>query len=456
MFFIDNNFFDVIVVGGGPAGLSFAVEFKKLYSEKKILVVRGNVKPEVPCGIPYVFNSTTPTKNLLPEIYDKFNIDLIVDDVLKVDVDNKKVFTKNNNVFYYDKLVLATGSKPRKIPNTENIDGVFYVYKNFEYVSFLKKKFEESKDIVLLGGGFIGVEFADEFSKSKDKNITLIERGSHILNHILDFETSIFVKDKLESLNVNVLTNTFVKEFVLYENSNKLKGLILNDDSFLKADFVLVGIGAEPNVDLALNSNINIFEGFVEVDDYQRTKSKDVFAIGDCAFKKSFLTGKACKVLLATTAVVEARFLAHNIYNINFFRKVKGVIPTSGSVVGNLFIASSGVTEEDLVKDNFSFFSSSIMVDDKHPCSLPEDHKIFFKGIFSYEGKLLGAQILGFGTDKVGEMINVVNVLLENNMSVFDIVNLQLASHPKLHSSPLHYPLIQVALDVISRMKIKK
>ncbi len=444
-------FFDVIVVGGGVAGLSFSTEFKQLYPDKKVLVIRGNDKLEIPCGIPYVFTTLSPEKNLLPEPYDKLNISLLIDDVLKVDVDNKKVFTKKNNVFSYDKIVLATGSKPRKV-NFE-AENIFYVYKNFEYISFLRKKFEESNDVILIGGGFIGVEFADEFSKS-NKNITLIEKSSHVLNHILDFEVSSYVKKKLESKGVKFFFNKNIKDFLIEDN--KVKGLYLDDDTFVKADFVLVGIGAESNVDLALNSNIYVEDNAIFVDDYFRTKSKDVFAIGDCALKKNFFTGKNAKILLASTAVVEARFLAHNIYNINFFRKVKGTIPTSGSAVDNLYIASSGITEEDAIRENFSYFSSSIMVDDKHPCSLPEDHKIFFKAIFSSEGKILGAQILGFGTDKIGEMINTVNVLLENNMSVFDIVNLQLASHPKLHSSPLSYPLVQVALDVIKKMKEKQ
>ena len=451
-------FYDVIVIGGGVAGLSFSVEFKKNFSDKKVLVIRGNDKLEIPCGIPYVFTTLSPDKNMLPEPYNDLNIDLLIDDVLKVDYNNKKVYTKKNNVFSYDKIVLATGSKPRKLKYKVNdefkilddVEGVYYVYKNFDYISFLRKKFEESNDVVLIGGGFIGVEFADEFSKS-NKTVSLIERSSHLLNHILDFEVSEFVKKELEKKNVNLYFNKNIKEFVI--ENNKIKGLILDDDTFIKADFVLVGIGAVPNIDLALNSNIFIEENAVFVDDYFRTKHKDVYAIGDCALKKDFLFDKPCKILLATSAVVEARFLAHNIYNINFFRKVKGTIPTSGTVVGNVFVSSTGITEEDALNENLSYFSSSVMVDDKHPCSLPKDHKIFFKAIFSSDGRILGSQIIGFGTDKVGEMINMVNVLLENNMTVFDIVNLQLASHPKLHSSPMHYPLILCALDVIKKMK---
>jgi len=159
------------------------VTARRYYSDKKILLIKSVGNGVIPCGIPYMFTTLEkPECNALGNApLEKNNVDIKVDEVVSIDKQAKQISTKNNETLGYEKLILATGSNPI-IPNIEGKEkkGVYCVYKEMNYLENLKQDINNAKNIVIVGGGFIGVEFADEFSSLKDhslQNKNLLKRG---------------------------------------------------------------------------------------------------------------------------------------------------------------------------------------------------------------------------------------------------------------------------------------
>nr|HPN72432.1 FAD-dependent oxidoreductase [Candidatus Omnitrophota bacterium] len=169
---------DVLIIGAGPSGMVTALTACKYYPDKKITVIRSIEKGVVPCGIPYMFFSLKdPEENKVGvQALEAKGVKVVCDEVLKIDRKNKKVITGKGNEYGYEKLVIATGSKPIK-PPIPGIDkkGVYFAYKDMNYLKTAVADMKLKKKILILGGGFIGVEFADEISKMKNVKVYLAE-----------------------------------------------------------------------------------------------------------------------------------------------------------------------------------------------------------------------------------------------------------------------------------------
>jgi len=161
---------DILVVGGGPAGIISAVTAKKYYPDKDILLIKNIANGCIPCGIPYMFNSLkNPDDNKLGNAaLDKHNIKVDVDEAIKIDRNQKEVIFKSGAVCKYEKLILAIGSNPI-VPPIKGVEkkGIYPIYKDMDYLKRAIEEVKKAKDILIVGGGFIGIEFADELSKSE-------------------------------------------------------------------------------------------------------------------------------------------------------------------------------------------------------------------------------------------------------------------------------------------------
>jgi NADPH-dependent 2,4-dienoyl-CoA reductase/sulfur reductase-like enzyme len=170
--------YDIVVIGGSAAGLTAAITGRRFYPEKSILIIRNEERVLIPCGIPYIFGTVgSPSNNLVPDAaLEKNNIELLVDEAVRIDKNNKIIETKKGDEIQYDKLVIATGSLPI-VPPIDGFDkeNVFTVKKDVNYLQKLLNKVNESSDMVVVGGGFIGMEFADECKKNRDINISIVE-----------------------------------------------------------------------------------------------------------------------------------------------------------------------------------------------------------------------------------------------------------------------------------------
>lgn len=438
---------DVLIIGGGPAGIVCALTARWNYPEKKILLMRDVERGVIPCGIPYMIASLQkPEQNAMSyAALEKQNIELVVDRAVKIDRKNKMVHTESGNDYQYEKLVLALGSNPI-IPPIPGIDkkGVYSIRKNMDYLEDMVGYAKKCRRVLVLGGGFIGVELADELSKFKGPKVKIVEMLPHLLANSFDPEFSKMVEEKLVSQGVEILTGTKVEEVM---GDEMVRGVRLSTGEEIDVDCVILGVGASPNTKLALDAGLELGKGRgIWVDEYMRTADPDVFAIGDCAGKRDFFTRKDAPVLLASIATAEARIAGANLYKLKVLRENKGTIGIFSTYVGGLVLGSAGLTESTAKREGFDVVSGRAEVVDKHPSALPGANKVLVKLVFSRESEaLLGGQVAG--GISCGELINTIGIAIQKRFTITELETLQMATHPYLTPPPTMYPLVLAAQD---------
>jgi len=437
---------DVLIIGGGPAGIVTAVTAKQNYPEKKIVVVRKEQRVAVPCGIPYIFGTLRDVeKNLIPDsVLTSKGIEILVDEIVDVDTEKKIAKSKEHGNIEFEKLIFATGSKPIK-PPIKGIDGnnVFFVKKDPQYLQELLKRVDESEGIVIIGGGFIGVEFADELRKL-GKKVSIVEMLPHVLSASFDDDFCALAEEELRRTGVEIYTNSKVVEI-------KENRVILSSGKEIPGDIVIVSVGARPNTDLAEKIGLKVSKNGIVVDEYMRTSHPDIFAVGDCAEKRDFFTREVKPVMLASVASAEARIAGANLYKIKAFKQFKGTLGIFATKVGNLALGAAGLIERQAKKEGFDYVVGRSEVVDKHPGTLPGTSKVRVKLLFTKQGGFfLGAQIAG--GDTVGEMINLVGFAIESGYTASRYMNLQIGTHPLLTPAPTAPATIKAVEDALKKM----
>lgn len=446
----NDDYYDIIIIGAGPAGMTAAINARTYYPKKTILVVRNVSQGVVPCAIPYMFTELkTPEENLIQCGQAKdLKINILNSEVVNVNKKKKIIETTQKNV-NYKKLVLALGSKAL-VPPIKNINkkGIYPIHKDFSKLSCLKDEFSKAKNIVVAGGSFIGCEFADELANLKDKKITVVELLPRVLS-TFDEEFSKLGFEELKNKGINIITNNGIKSFECSEGSDRVNKIILNNDEELCADLVILGLGARPQTSLAKKIGLKLTSrSFIKVNKKMITSDKNIFAIGDCASKKFLLDGEDSGIMLASIAAREARIAASNLFSSKKNSLVdRGIIGSYSTKINNLVLASTGYTEEQLKKNDESYLKSFIEVPDRHPGKMPDASIIRLKLLFNKKRVLVGAQVAG--GESAGELINLLSLAIEHSLKVEDLYSMQIASHPKLTSSPVTYPVMMAAQKLL-------
>lgn len=441
---------DLLIIGGSAGGILSATTARKAYGDIDITVIRQTNSVMVPCGIPYIYGTLHDTnKNIISDsILTNEKINLIIDEAIKIDKDKKTVETKNNELIEYKKLIIATGSLPiipTRLPGYD-LENVFPVLKDQDYLNTLLEKTKTAKNIVVIGGGFIGVEFAEQL-KLLGKNVTLIELAEACLWQAFDKDFTDDLEISLKENGINLKTSSAVKKII---GTKVVEGVELESGEIVPAEMVILGLGAKPNSKLAKEAGLEVNnKGAIIVDQYTRTSEPSIFAVGDCAEKKCFFTGKDVPVLLASTAAMESKIAGSNSFQLRLVRANKGTISAFSTKIFGKTYAAAGLTESRAKQEGFTLMVGEFTTMDKHPGSLPGSQKIKIKLIFSKcSGVILGGQISG--GESTGEMVNVLSLAIQKSATASELNTFQVATHPLISASPIAYPINAASMNAIA------
>jgi NADPH-dependent 2,4-dienoyl-CoA reductase/sulfur reductase-like enzyme len=445
---------DVLVIGGSAAGMVAAITGKSSWPEKKFMLVKKQKDVMVPCGIPYIFGTLeSSAQNIMPvdDTLQKNGIESLVDEVISIDKENKTVVLASGNTIQYQKLVIATGSspvKPKWLKGAEK-ENVFVIPKDRVYLDDMKEKLNSCKRVVVIGAGFIGVEFSDELRKSGHE-VTLVEKQTSILSLAFDVELSVKIEELLTQSGITVITDNGVKEI---KGEKTVNAVVLEDGKKLETDAVILSMGYRPNSELAKKAGIYVDEdNFIAVDEYMRTHIPDIFAVGDCAQKRDFVTRRRVPTMLASTACAEARMAGMNLFNLNVVKTFSGTIAIYSTAIGNTGFGTAGLTEARAKEENIECLTGLFEGIDRHPGKLPDAHKQTVKLITARQsGVIIGGEVIG-GLS-AGELTNVIGLIIENRMTINSLLISQIGTHPCLTASPAAYPLIKAAEIIAAKMR---
>lgn len=440
--------FDIVIIGGGPAGFAAAISARNTYPEKSVVIVRKEKIALIPCGIPYTMHRLKAVEdNILPDApLLKAGVEIMVAEV--VARDGKLLRLADGESLEFDKLVIAAGSVPivPSIPGID-LDGVFVVAKDIDALCELKLAMVAASSVVVIGGGYVGLEFADEFL-SEGKTVTIIDRLPHLLSLSLDAEFSERVEAEFSRQGGQLMLGVSVAAI---EGQDRVDAVRLDDGRVVPCELVILAVGSNPSSELgkSLGIAVNANNGIV-IDEYTRTSEPDIFAVGDCAEQHHFFTGESWPIKLASTAMAQGRLAGSNLFTIKAVKPFRGVLGTFSTKIGEVALGVSGLTEEQAKAMGVDYVVGTAQMPDRHPGKLEDATTIFIKLLFArHSHLLLGGQIKG--GDSVGELANILAVMIQKEMTDMEIDTLQIGTHPLLTSSPVVYPIITATVDAISK-----
>ncbi|MGQ4892344.1 MAG: CoA-disulfide reductase [Candidatus Njordarchaeia archaeon] len=440
----------VLVIGGGAAGMSAASKAKRTNPSLDITVVEGSgYVSYAPCGIPYFLGGLIPSDEDLvyykPEVFiKKRGIDVrIRTRVTSIDLDSRIAIVEDaegsNEELNYDYLVIATGAEPIKPPiegiELEGIETVKFIEDGIK----IKKMASNAENIVVVGGGYIGLEMVDAFHML-GKKVTLIEMLPHVLPNI-DLDMAELLHDELRKNGVDLRLE---EKVVAFEGDEKVKKVITEKGEYM-ADLVILAVGVKPQTALFKNSKLEFgVKGAIKVNEKMQANIEGVYAVGDVAETKHLVTGKPTWIPLAQTANKMGRVAGSNIAGVEM--TFPGVLGTAFTKVMNLNIARTGLNTEEAKQNGFNVGSVKIKSRTKAHY-YPNSKEIQVKLIYDKDSrKLLGGQLISEG-DPSGRA-NIIATALYAGLKVDDIFYIDLGYAPPF--APVWDPLV-IASSVASK-----
>lgn len=430
----------VVIVGGVAGGASAAARLRRLNEDLEIIIFeKGSYISFANCGLPYHIGEVIQNRESLllqtPEsLKARFNIDVRVNsEVIEVNSSEKKIKVKMDDGREMDEkfdfLILAPGAKPL-VPNIKGIENSkILTLRNMNDMDKIKEKLgsKNIKRAVVVGGGYVGVETAENISHL-GITTTLIEAAPNILAPF-DGEMVNILEYEIVNNGINLMTGEKVIEF---REKNRGIEIILESNKVVETDIVILAIGVIPDTKFLSNSGVLLGEkGHILVNDKLDTNIPGIYAVGDAILVKNYITNESSAIPLAGPANRQGRIVAGNIENRN--EKYKGSLGTAIIKVFGLTGASTGLNERAVKRLNISYERIYLHPND-HASYYPGATPISIKLIYEKgSGKILGAQVIGIkGVDK---FIDVIATTIKFGGKLEDLAELELAYAPPFSSA---------------------
>ncbi|MBM4305899.1 MAG: dehydrogenase [Deltaproteobacteria bacterium] len=442
----------LLVIGGVAAGPKVAAKAKRCDPQMEIVIYQGEEEISYAgCGLPYFISGVIKNRDLLiSRTPGKFALDgikvLRVRRIEEMNIDEKTISGKNlesGESFedHFDRLVLATGAEPIR-PKIEGIDlkNVFYLRSIFDADAILQAiQSEKITDVVIAGGGYIGLEMAESLVRS-NKRVTIVELAPQILT-LFDDDFASLLRRYLETKGVQIFTSEGIQSLIGKEGKVTK---VQTAGREIEAHAVLMSLGVRPRVDLARRAGLKIGEtGAIWVNERMETSVEGIYAAGDCAETTHLITGKKAWVPLGSTANKQGRVAGVNLCGGHAV--FPGVMGTAIFKVFDFNVAKTGLSMREAEKEGFHPIQAIVRGYDRAHY-YPGGKESTLKVIADQKtGRVLGGQAIGEGpSDK---LIDILAMALHGKMTAQDLANVDLAYAPPY--SPALSPVI-VAANVLT------
>lgn len=446
-----------IIIGGVAGGASAAARLRRLDETAEIIVLeRGEYVSFANCGLPYYIGGVITNQNNLtlqtPESFRaRFNIDVRVNnEALKINPETKTVLIndlKSGNSYTesYDNLILSPGAEPI-IPNIDGINNDFvFTLRNIPDTLKIKEYIKSAmpKSAVVVGGGYIGVEMAENL-KEAGLEVSIVELANHLIAP-LDFDMATDVHRYIKSKGINLYLNNGVKAI------DNHKVILQNGE--INTDIVILSVGVRPETAFAQECGIKTNNrGSIIVDQNMRTNIPHIYAVGDALEVKDFITGNSAFIPLAGPANKQGRIAADNIAGIS--SEYNG---TQGSAVLKLFdmtVATTGINEKSAEAAGIDY-DKTYIYSGSHASYYPGANNMSIKALWDKKTlKILGVQIVGFeGVDK---RMDVLATAIRLGAKITDLTELELCYAPPFSSAKDPVNMLGFVAENIVTGKIKQ
>ncbi len=441
---------DVLIIGGGPAGITFARKLKQLKPKKTITMLRPEPHSMVYCAIPYAIEGLFEPKKVFKSdnLVTDVRVNLIQRKAVKVDLHKKQAVDDAGDEYSAGLIYIATGASPVIPPITgadaENIHTV-KTQKDMEALISCVKK---AKRAVVVGAGAIGIEQAQAY-RALGLETFLVEIAPRVLPSMLDADMAESVHELLREKGVNLQLSTRVLS--IEKQGTKAGRVIVSEGKSIdldpETDFICFSAGMKPDVELFEGQGLNINRDGIVVDSRMRTNLPDVFAAGDCCSYVSLIDGKPIGGKLATNAVPMAKTSAMVIAGKD--DEYPGFINGAATCAWNLRLGSTGFTDELAKQRGFATIIGEGKTTTLFPM-MPGADSLKVKIIADARDlKIIGAQVISglSATDK----IDVISLAIQNQLTLRGLAKLSYSAQPWQSFFPARSAIVEACENALDK-----
>jgi NADH oxidase (H2O2-forming) len=429
----------LVILGLGSAGFATIMAFRKKDPLGKITVIDDkDFDLFHNCGLPYALEGAISSfENLKHKLeLERLKVELVRGKVQKVDTQKKEIILGEKKI-YYDSLIISTGARAfiPPIKGAKELLGksVFFV-ETIESTMRLQEKAKNSKSAVVIGAGAIGLETAGAL-RGMGLETTVIEMNGSIFPRALDEDVGKLLEEKLSQKGIKIITSKSASEIT--EKGVKI------EETVIECDLVVLTAGIKPNTEFLEGTGIKTENGFVPVNDFMETSIERVYAAGDVALVKNFITKKSFSTGLATSAYLQGLIAGENA--VGGKKKYGGTTSTFVSVLGETEVASAGITSKQAREEKIDFVEAKVTGKNR-PEWFGNAKELTIKLIAEKETeKIIGCQTLG---ENGYVRVNVVSAGIQKELTVNELLETELAYCPPVADT---YDLLLVCAGVLKR-----